>query len=119
MTDIELIAKKLAFVETSVAELRRLAQPDLIATDIRERRFVEHTLQIEPHADQIVDGDRPDAALRHVVVDPVLVGRLHPLHLENLDLHLTPFSISSIHRFRNLFPSACIAVMGAQALSCT
>jgi uncharacterized protein YutE (UPF0331/DUF86 family) len=54
MTDIELIAKKLAFVETSVAELRRLAQPDLIATDIRERRFVEHTLQIAIQAAQDV-----------------------------------------------------------------
>lgn len=46
MTDAELVAKKLAQVETYVAELRRLARPDLIATDLRERRFVEHTLQI-------------------------------------------------------------------------
>jgi uncharacterized protein YutE (UPF0331/DUF86 family) len=46
MTDPELLAKKLAFIETCVAELRRLADPDAIGTDLRERRFVEHTLQI-------------------------------------------------------------------------
>ena len=46
MTDPELLAKKLAFIETCVAELVRLADPELIGTDIREERFVEHTLQI-------------------------------------------------------------------------
>lgn len=46
MTDPELIEKKLAFVETCVAELRRLGRPELIATDVREERFVAHTLQL-------------------------------------------------------------------------
>lgn len=46
MTDEELVAKKLAFVETCLRELRSLGQPDRIATDVKERRFVEHTLQI-------------------------------------------------------------------------
>lgn len=46
MTDSELVAKKLAFVETCVQELRTLARPDRIADDVRERRFVEHTLQL-------------------------------------------------------------------------
>ena len=46
MTDADLVAKKLAQVETYVAELRRLARPELMAEDLRERRFVEHTLQI-------------------------------------------------------------------------
>jgi len=54
MTDPELLAKKLAFIETCVAELRRLAQPDMIATDIREERFVEHTLQVSIQAAQDV-----------------------------------------------------------------
>jgi uncharacterized protein YutE (UPF0331/DUF86 family) len=44
--DEELIAKLFAHVETCVRELREVAQLDRIATDIRERRFVEHTLQI-------------------------------------------------------------------------
>lgn len=46
MTDDELLAKKLAFIETCVRELESLARPDRVETDIRERRFVEHTLQI-------------------------------------------------------------------------
>jgi len=46
MTDSELVAKKLAFVETCVRELRTLARPERIAEDVRERRFVEHTLQL-------------------------------------------------------------------------
>lgn len=46
MTDAELVAKKLALIETSVAELRRLARPEALEHDVREERFVEHTLQI-------------------------------------------------------------------------
>lgn len=46
MTDAELIAKKLAFIETCVRDLRTLARPELIAEDLREQRFVEHTLQL-------------------------------------------------------------------------
>ena len=46
MTDADLIAKKLAFVETCVTQLRTLARPALLATDVREERFVEHTLQL-------------------------------------------------------------------------
>jgi uncharacterized protein YutE (UPF0331/DUF86 family) len=46
MTDPDLIAKKLAFIETCVSQLRRLARPEQIATDVREERFVEHTLQL-------------------------------------------------------------------------
>lgn len=50
MTDPELIAKQLAFVETMVADLRRLARPDVIETDLREERFVAHTLQMAAQA---------------------------------------------------------------------
>ena len=46
MTDPELVAKKLALIETCVQELRTLARPDSIRRDVREERFVEHTLQI-------------------------------------------------------------------------
>ena len=46
MTDPALLAKKLALIETSLAELQRLARPEAIDTDVRERRFVEHALQI-------------------------------------------------------------------------
>lgn len=50
MTDKDLVAKKLAAIETAVAQLRSLARPEAIRTDIREERFVEHTLQIAVQA---------------------------------------------------------------------
>jgi len=46
MTDADLLAKKLAFIETRVRELRDLAHPELIEQDLREERFVAHTLQL-------------------------------------------------------------------------
>ena len=62
MTDPELIAKKLAVIETSVQQLRTMARPDQLADDIREQRFVEHTLQIAIQA-------ALDAA-SHIVSEP-------------------------------------------------
>ena len=46
MTDRDLLEKKLAFIATCVRELRQLSRPEHIADDIREERFVAHTLQI-------------------------------------------------------------------------
>jgi uncharacterized protein YutE (UPF0331/DUF86 family) len=46
MIDAELLAKKIAFVETCVSDLQRLAQPERIESDLREERFVAHTLQL-------------------------------------------------------------------------
>lgn len=46
MTDTQLVAKKLALIETCVRELRTLGRPDAISTDVREERFAEHTLQL-------------------------------------------------------------------------
>lgn len=46
MTDLELVDKKLAFIVTCVAQLRANAKPAQLASDIVQRRFVEHTLQL-------------------------------------------------------------------------
>jgi uncharacterized protein YutE (UPF0331/DUF86 family) len=46
MTDTALVQKKLAFVLRCVRELRTMADPTRIATDLREERFVVHTLQL-------------------------------------------------------------------------
>jgi len=54
VTDPGLVAKKLAFIETCITELRSLARPDRVEHDVRERRFVEHTLQIAIQACQDV-----------------------------------------------------------------
>lgn len=50
MTDPDLLAKKLAFVETCVRDLQTLAEPARIESDLKERRFIEHTLQIAVQA---------------------------------------------------------------------
>jgi uncharacterized protein YutE (UPF0331/DUF86 family) len=50
VTDVDLVEKKLAFIETCVQELRTLSNPALIETDLREERFAAHTLQIAVQA---------------------------------------------------------------------
>ena len=46
MTDADLVAKKLAEIETYVRELRSLSRLSRIEDDIKEERFVVHTLQL-------------------------------------------------------------------------
>lgn len=46
MTDEPLIAKKLAFIEACLRDLETLARVELIEHDVREERFIEHTLQL-------------------------------------------------------------------------
>ena len=46
MVDRDLVLKRLAFIETCVSELRTLARLDLLKQDVREERFVVHTLQL-------------------------------------------------------------------------
>ena len=40
--------QRLAVIDTCVRELRELARTDAIRADVREQRFVEHTLQLAP-----------------------------------------------------------------------
>lgn len=54
MTDADLVAKKLAQIETYVRELRTIGDPAAIESDVRERRFAEHTIQIAVQACQDV-----------------------------------------------------------------
>jgi len=46
LIDEALISKKLAFIETCIRELRELADLERLNSDIREQRFVHHTLQL-------------------------------------------------------------------------
>ena len=46
MTDPDLVAKKLAVIDTSVQQLRTMARLDDLERDVREQRFIQHTLQI-------------------------------------------------------------------------
>ncbi len=51
MTDAELIAKKLAAIETYVGDLRQIGRIDHLREDLREQRFIEHNLQLAVQAD--------------------------------------------------------------------
>lgn len=83
MTDPELVAKKLALIETCVEQLRSLARPEAIRRDVREERFVEHTLQIAIQAvldvaSHVVSDDRlgePETS-RELIDLLVKAGRL-------------------------------------------
>lgn len=44
--DRELLAKRLAFIETCLRELRTYARLEVLETDLKEQRYVEHTLQL-------------------------------------------------------------------------
>ncbi len=50
MTDRPLVEKKLAAIVSAVSDLRRLARLDLLRHDVREERFVAHTLQLAMQA---------------------------------------------------------------------
>lgn len=50
MTDAELLAKKLAEIGTHVRELRTQADLDRLRKDVKEERFVAHTLQLAVQA---------------------------------------------------------------------
>jgi uncharacterized protein YutE (UPF0331/DUF86 family) len=63
MTDVHLVFKLLAKLETYVQELKTLSRPEKIETDVREERFVEHSLQLAIQAaldvaSHIVSDDR-------------------------------------------------------------
>lgn len=46
MTDIDLVEKKLADIETLLVQLRTLVDIDSIERDVKEERFAAHTLQL-------------------------------------------------------------------------
>ena len=50
MTDAELISKKAGLIDAYVNDLRTLGRPKDIRTDLREQRFVLHTLQLAAQA---------------------------------------------------------------------
>lgn len=108
MTDIELIEKKLAFIETSVQELRTLSNPTLIGMDLREERFAAHTLQIAIQAaldvaSHIVSDDRlgePDSN-RQLFDLLARAGWLSPQLTETMD-RMAGFRNVVVHGYQAL-----------------
>jgi len=78
MTDADLVLKKLSFIETCLSELRSLARAERIEADVKERRFVEHTLQIciqavQDVASHIVSDERLGEPAENVAIFGLLV----------------------------------------------
>jgi len=110
MTDADLLEKKLAFIETCVRELRQLSQPERIAHDIREERFVAHTLQIAIQAaldiaSHIVsDGRLGEPRTNRELFD--LLQRHHWLSsaLTNTMCQMVGFRNIVVHGYQNVDP---------------
>jgi uncharacterized protein YutE (UPF0331/DUF86 family) len=94
VTDPALVAKKLALIETYVRELRTLGRPDALRRDIREERFILHTLQLAAQAtldiaSHVVSDERlgePETyreifelLARHGWLEPALAAKLEDL----------------------------------------
>jgi uncharacterized protein YutE (UPF0331/DUF86 family) len=78
VTDEELVRKRLAFIETCIAELRARGRPEAVGSDIVATRFVEHTLQIAIQATQdvashIVAADRLGEPTENAALFAILV----------------------------------------------
>lgn len=110
MTDIELLEKKLAFIETCVRELRQLSQPERIAMDIREERFVAHTLQIAIQAAlDIASHIVSDARLGEPRTNRELFDLLHRDHWLSRELtdtmgKMVGFRNIVVHGYQNVDP---------------
>jgi uncharacterized protein YutE (UPF0331/DUF86 family) len=74
MTDAGLVAKKLARIEGCLRDLDAV-DPDVLATDVVQERFAEHTLQIaiqaavDVAAHIVADARLGDAATNHALFD--------------------------------------------------
>lgn len=103
MTDADLVAKKLAEIETHVRELRTLSDLERFQEDVKEERFVTHTLQLAIQsaidvASHVVSDDRLgepatneelfELLERHGWIDPRLGTRLRDMaRFRNLLVH--------------------------------
>jgi uncharacterized protein YutE (UPF0331/DUF86 family) len=94
VTDPALVAKKLALIETYVHDLRTLGRLDALRRDVREERFILHTLQLASQAtldvaSHIVSDERlgePDTyralfdlLARHRWIEPALASKLEKM----------------------------------------
>jgi uncharacterized protein YutE (UPF0331/DUF86 family) len=103
VTDAELVAKKLAEIESRIQELRAQADLDRLRSDLKEERFVTHTLQLAVQAaldvashivaDERLGEPRTNQDLftlleRHGWLDPGLAERLRDMaRFRNLLVH--------------------------------
>ena len=105
MTDADLVAKKLAFLDTCVTELRSLARPSELETDVREERFVEHTLQLAIRAatdtaSHIVSDERlGEPRTNHELFGLLARGGWIPSDLADIMRRMTGFRNILVHGY--------------------
>lgn len=108
MTDPDLVAKKLAVIETSVSELRTLARADALAHDVKEQRFVEHTLQLAIQAaldvaSHVVSDERLGEPRINRDMFPLLAQRgLLPLELTDRLGRMAGFRNILVHGYQDV-----------------
>ena len=108
MTDPDLVAKKLAVIETSVRELRTLARPEAVARDVKEQRFVEHTLQVAIQAaldvaSHVVSDERLGEPRTNRELFALLARRgLLPAELANRLGHMAGFRNVLVHGYQDV-----------------
>ena len=106
--DRELLAKKLARIETCVKELRTLGDPDRIPSDLREERFFEHTLQIAIQsvldvASHIVSEERlGEPSSNHELIDLVVRYGWIPVSLESPLHRMIGFRNVLVHGYESV-----------------
>ena len=100
MVDSDLVHKKLAFIETCVADLRAMARLDAIDDDVREERFVVHTLQLAAQATiDVASHVVSDERLGEPRTNAELFELLHRAQWIDLDLSR---SMRNLAGFRNV-----------------
>jgi uncharacterized protein YutE (UPF0331/DUF86 family) len=106
--DHELVAKKLARIETCVKELRTLGDPGRIRSDLREERFFEHTLQIAIQsvldvASHIVSEERlGEPRSNHELIDLVVRHGWIPAGLESPLHRMIGFRNVLVHGYESV-----------------
>jgi uncharacterized protein YutE (UPF0331/DUF86 family) len=117
MTDLELAAKKLAEIETYVHELRTLVRPELITSDVRERRFAEHTVQLAIQAcldlsSHIVSDERLGEPETYAELFTLLASRGYlPTELSARLRRMAGFRNLLVHNYTRVLPEIVASVV--------
>lgn len=108
MTDAELLAKKLAFVDTCIADLGRLADVEALRADLKEQRFVTYTLQIAIQsaldaASHIVSSERlGEPATNRALFDLLAAGGWIPSGLVPALRNMSGFRNIVVHGYQEV-----------------
>lgn len=110
MTDKDLVAKRLARIETCLRELRSEIRPDEIPSDLRAERFAEHTLQmalqsLQDVAAHIVSDERlGEPRTNHELIDLLARGGWLPADQSDVLKRMIGFRNILVHGYEVVDP---------------